>query len=119
MILENLHEEISSYDSQTGVSFRIAKQIGHYLENIPRDETGNLLLSRSTGFDYQIKQRILSKIRGHKEQIGDLVGEYDINNKYTHGRIGSILSDENIRCTKSIDYLEQKAKELMRNGYTL
>jgi len=120
VILDDLHQEISNYDSQTGVSFRIAKQIGHYLTNIPKDESGNLLLSRPTGFDYQIKQRILSKIRGHKEQIGELVGEYDKNNKFTNGRIGIILSEsEKVKCTKSIEYLEQKAKELMRNGYTL
>lgn len=116
-ILEKLHEEISSYDSQTGVSFRIAKQIAHYLENVPRDEEGNTFLERKTAFDYQIKQRILSKIRGHREQIESLVGQYD--EEYCHGRLSIILSDDKFTGEKSIAYLKQKAKELKRNGYTL
>lgn len=119
-VLDKLHEEISNFDSQTGVSFRIAKQIGYYLENIPKDEADNDFLSRTTAFDYQIKQRILSKIRGHQEQIGNLVGRYEDEYEYVDGRISIILSgEEKINCNKSIDYLKQKAKELMRNGYTL
>ncbi|MFT4416034.1 McrB family protein [Fredinandcohnia humi] len=117
-ILDSLHEEISSYDSQTGVSFRIAKQIAHYLENVPKDEDENLFIERTTAFDYQIKQRILSKIRGHKEQIENLVGHHD--EEYLDGRISIILSSENrASFEKSIAYLKQKAKELKRNGYTL
>ncbi|PFG14443.1 McrB family protein [Bacillus sp. es.036] len=119
-ILDKLHEEMSNFDSQTGVSFRIAEQIGHYLENIPNDENGVPFLSRGTAFDYQIKQRILSKIRGHREQIEKLVGRYDEENGYSDGRISIVLtSEERQNCEKSIAYLEQKAKELMRNGYTL
>ncbi|CAM3125647.1 AAA family ATPase [Filibacter tadaridae] len=119
-ILDKLHEEISNFDSQTGVSFRIAEQIGHYLDNIPKDENGVPFLSRGTAFDNQIKQRILSKIRGHKEQIEKLVGRYDEENGYSDGRISIVLtSGERQHCEKSIAYLEQKAKELMRNGYTL
>lgn len=117
-ILDKLHEEISNFDSQTGVSFRIAKQIGHYLVNIPQDESGNAYLSRTTAFDYQIKQRILSKIRGHREQVQSLVGRYE--DDYIDGRISIILSDnENEKYVKSIQCLKQKAKELKRNGYTL
>ncbi|QOY36801.1 McrB family protein [Anaerobacillus isosaccharinicus] len=115
-LLDNLHEEISSYDSQTGVSFRIAKQIAHYLENVPKDEEGNLFIERTTAFDYQIKQRILSKIRGHKEQIENLVGNEDDYN----GRLGIIISGDGVaNFEKSLAYLKQKAKELKRNGYTL
>lgn len=119
-ILDKLHEEMSSFDSQTGVSFRIAEQIGHYLDNIPNDEKGVPFLTRKTAFDYQIKQRILSKIRGHREQIEKLVGRFDEENGYSGGRLSIVLtSGERHNCEKSIAYLEQKAKELMRNGYTL
>lgn len=117
-ILDSLHEEISSYDSQTGVSFRIAKQIAHYLENVPKDEEGNLFIERATAFDYQIKQRILTKIRGHKEQIENLVGHFE--EEYRDGRLSIILSgDGRANCEKSITFLKQKAKELKQNGYTL
>ena len=118
LILDQLHEEISNFDSQTGVSFRIAKQIGHYLDNIPKDEHDNTLISRTRAFDYQIKQRVLTKVRGHREQIGHLVGKYE--DKYQNGRLAYVLEDnESYDFEKSLRYLAQKAKELMRNGYTL
>lgn len=117
-ILDKIHEEMSNYDSQTGVSFRITKAIGHYLINIPAYDDDVTFLSREVAFDYQIKQRILTKIRGHREQIEDLVGLYE--DKYIPGQIALILAEENDKSfEKSLCYLEQKAKELMRNGYTL
>jgi hypothetical protein len=117
-ILENLHKEISNFDSQTGVSFRIAKSIGHYLDNIPQDEVENYLLSRELAFDYQIKQRILTKVRGHRDQIESLVGRIEDEENYKNGKLGYILDDdEDFQISRK--YLKQKAKELMRNGYTL
>lgn len=117
-ILDKIHEEMSNFDSQTGVSFRIAKAIGHYLDNIPADEKGNYFISRETAFDYQIKQRILTKIRGYRDQIESLVGRYE--ERYIEGRIAMILTEEHgLSFEKSIKLLEQKSKELMRNGYTL
>lgn len=117
IILDKIHEEISSFDSQTGVSFRIAKSIGHYLDNIPKDEAGNDLLSREMAFDYQIKQRILTKIRGHREQIESLVGWIDEEENYKDGKLSNILPEEDFDVSRR--YLMQKSKELMRNGYTL
>ncbi|RNA68551.1 McrB family protein [Alteribacter keqinensis] len=119
IVLDKLHEEISNFDSQTGVSFRIAKSIGHYLENIPKDEDGYDLFSRELAFDYQIKQRILTKIRGHRDQIENLVGFIDEEENYRDGRIGHILPEEDNQFFISRRYLKQKAKELMRNGYTM
>ncbi|MEI4802940.1 hypothetical protein WAZ07_16805 [Bacillus sp. FJAT-51639] len=119
-ILDEIHEQISSYDSQTGVSFRIAKDIALYLANIPKDEDENELLSRDVAFDYQIKQRILPKIRGYRDQIENIVFKVDSEGKIKEGTIGMILSKyEELNFEKSLKYLEQKAKELVRNGYTL
>lgn len=119
-ILDAIHNQISSYDSQTGVSFRIAKSIAHYLANIPKDEDGNELLSREVAFDYQIKQRILPKIRGYRDQIESLVFKLDSEGKQQHGTIGIILTEnEEFEYENSLKYLDQKAKELIRNGYTL
>ncbi|MGR3776053.1 McrB family protein [Bacillus paramycoides] len=119
-ILDEIHEQINSYDSQTGVSFRIAKDIALYLANIPKDEDENELLSRDVAFDYQIKQRILPKIRGYRDQIENIVFKMDSDGKIKEGTIGMILSKyEELNFEKSLKYLEQKAKELIRNGYTL
>ncbi|GEK58154.1 hypothetical protein CHL76_09495 [Marinococcus halophilus] len=117
-ILDKLHDEISNYDSQTGVSFRIVNQIASYLQNVPKNEEDVPFIDRKDAFDYQIKQRILSKVRGHQDQIEDLVGIYQED--YQPGRIRMILSEnESLKCEKSIEYLKQKAKELTQNGYTL
>lgn len=121
-ILDELHEQISNYDSQTGVSFRIVKSISKYLINVPFDEDGNELLSRDVAFDYQIKQRILPKIRGYRDQIESLVFTVGNEGKPNEkdGKLGIILTKyEGPKFEKSLLYLEQKAKELIRNGYTL
>jgi energy-coupling factor transporter ATP-binding protein EcfA2 len=121
-ILDEIHEQISNYDSQTGVSFRIVKAISQYLANVPYDEDGNELLSRDVAFDHQIKQRILPKIRGYRDQIESLVFKLDNEGKPNEkdGQIGIILTKyEGPKFEKSLLYLEQKAKELIRNGYTL
>jgi hypothetical protein len=122
-LLDRLHSLMSEYDSQIGVSFRIAKGIGKYLSNIPLDKDGNPFVTRKTGFDYQIKQRILTKIRGHREQIQDLVGTFDLENyKYQPGLIARLLLEEisgEDEFKTSLNFLKQKAKELSRNGYAL
>lgn len=121
-ILDEIHDQISAFDSQTGVSFRIVKAISQYLANVPQDDDGNELLSRDVTFDYQIKQRILPKIRGYREQIESLVFKLDDENKPNErdGKIGIILTKyEGQKFEKSLLYLEQKSKELIRNGYTL
>lgn len=122
-LLDRLHSLMSEYDSQIGVSFRIAKGIGKYLSNIPLDEDNNPYITRITGFDYQIKQRILTKIRGHREQIQDLVGTFDLeNSKYQPGLIARLLLEEisgEEEFKTSLNYIKQKAKELSRNGYAL
>ncbi|WP_010492522.1 McrB family protein [Paenibacillus elgii] len=120
-LLDRLHEDLRGVDAQIGVSFRIAKGIGNYLENIPEDQDGNPFITRKTAFDYQIKQRILTKIRGHREQIQELVGTFD-GGVYQQGLIARRLLEERSgedEFKSSLDFLEQKAKELTRNGYAL
>lgn len=70
---DELHEIINKYDTQKGVSFRIVKKIGEYLNNIPKDKD-KLMIERSKAFDLQVKQRIITKIKGTEKQFGDLIG---------------------------------------------
>lgn len=122
-LLDRLHDLMREYDSQIGISFRIAKGIGRYLSNIPLDRDGNSFITRKTAFDYQIKQRILTKVRGHREQIQELVGTFDLeNNRYQPGLIARLLLEEREgedEFKTSLSFLNQKAKELTRNGYAL
>jgi 5-methylcytosine-specific restriction endonuclease McrBC GTP-binding regulatory subunit McrB len=122
--LDELHTMLNKYDSQKGVSFRISKKIGEYLMNIPRDLDNNYMLSRKDAFDLQIKQRIITKIKGTEKQFGDLVGV--IKNKEQNVPIGGELygflnmdkwkdiSDFNL----TNEEITKKAKELGVYGYT-
>ncbi|MCD1257656.1 hypothetical protein B5M42_002230 [Paenibacillus athensensis] len=122
LLLDRLHDTMQEYDAQIGVSFRIYKGIGKYLANIPSDADGNALITRNTALDYQVKQRILTKIRGHREQVQDLIGYFDAENRYHVGYIGRLLMEEvegEDGFNSSLAFLKQKAKELTRNGYVL
>jgi hypothetical protein len=119
-LLDKIHIHLRSIDSQTGVSFRIANGISMYLSNLPSDETGQEFMSRDTALDYQIKQRILTKIRGHREQIEHLVGTFDLGkDKYEPSDLAFLLGGDDWKMEQSFEFLKQKAKELTRNGYTL
>jgi hypothetical protein len=122
LLLDRLHDTMQEYDAQIGVSFRIYKGIEKYLVNIPTDADGNALITRNTALDYQVKQRILTKIRGHREQVQDLIGYFDAENRYHIGSIGRLLMEEGEGedgFKSSLTFLRQKAKELTRNGYAL
>lgn len=122
LLLDRLHDTMQEYDAQIGVSFRIYKGIEKYLANIPTDADGNALITRNTALDYQVKQRILTKIRGHREQVQDLIGYFDAENRYHVGYIGRLLMEEGEGedgFKSSLAFLKQKAKELTRNGYAL
>lgn len=73
-LLDELHDLMNKFDAQKGVSFRISKKIAEFLLNIPLDLYGNPMLSREIAFDLQIKQRIITKIKGTEKQYGNLIG---------------------------------------------
>lgn len=72
--LDNLHSLINSVDEQKGVSFRIAKKIGEYLLNIPVNPDGTKMIPKREAFDLQIKQRLITKIKGTEKEYGKLIG---------------------------------------------
>ncbi|MEK4877991.1 MULTISPECIES: McrB family protein [Paenibacillus] len=122
LLLDRIHDRMREFDAQIGVSFRIYKGIERYLSNVPTDSDGNPLITRSTAFDYQIKQRILTKIRGHREQVQELIGMFDSENRYQRGYIAQLLMEEGEGeevFLSSLTFLKQKARELTRNGYAL
>jgi hypothetical protein len=122
MLLDELHDVLSEFDSQTGVSFRIAHAISRYMINIPEDEEQRAMIKRQRAFDYQIKQRILTKIKGHRDQLEMLVGSYDLEqNQYYAGKLYQTLEEHKDELLEdiSLSFIKKKAKELTRNGYTL
>jgi hypothetical protein len=119
--LDKLHECINNIDKQKGVSYRTLQHIASYILNIPEDEKGDVLLNRSTAFDIQIKQRILTKIKGHQEQYGKLIGILD-KGEIRDSEIYNMLTDESARKISdfkySIEELKRKAEEMHYNGYS-
>lgn len=120
-ILDKLHSLINAQDRQKGVSFRTAKSIAMYLNNIPLTENGLPSIDRKRAFDLQINQRIITKIRGIESFVRPLVGSYTNEDDYQKGRISEYLtSDETatlFEFTETLLALKQKAKELMYYGF--
>ena len=80
-----LHSLINEYDHQKGVNFRILRNIEKYIANIPFNEDHTMYFTKKKAIDLQIKQRILTKIKGHAEQIGPLIGVCDMQRENPEG----------------------------------
>lgn len=120
---DELHDLITKYDSRKGVSFRVLNAIAAYMANIPLKEDGEMVLSESYAIDLQIKQRIISKLKGTKRIIGNLIGQYDESqDKVVDSKIIELLDKENIKqisdFKKTKQLIKDKAKELELYGYT-
>lgn len=121
-LLDELHTLISSNDSQKGVSFRIAEKIASYLQNLPVDENGEYILGRGEAFDLEIKQRVLTKLKGTERQFGNLIGKIDLQtNEIVESPLDELFNSYegksigNFKLTK--DEIIRKARELSIYGY--
>jgi len=118
-----LHQLISKYDAQKGVSFRFLNRLGRYIQNTPLNEQGELALQPTTAIDISIKQGLLTKIKGSKQQIGNLIGEItDPKAELVNSELLNFL--KNNKFIKSEDFertcdeIKRKALELGLYGYT-
>lgn len=124
-LLDDLHELIQIYDNQKGVSFRVLEKMSSYINNIPQvfDANENDIISRREAFDIEIKQRVLTKIKGSERQFGELIGRYDITSKsvanselYNFFNSDKALKISDFTLTKQ--EIIRKSKELTMYGYT-
>nr|WP_279664426.1 hypothetical protein [Ectobacillus ponti] len=116
-LLDALHACLQKHDAAKGVSFRAAAAIGSYLANLPKDEDGNWLISREEAFDLQVKQRILTKIRGLEHAVAPLVQERGRREESLPELLQSPLAQDVSTFTHSLALLRQKARELELYGY--
>ena len=117
-MLWEIHLEINSHDRNVGIGWRILNQIDEYLQNIPRDSE----LSREEALDYQILQRILTKIRGSEEQLSGMLGSWDNTNSTNNiGTLENILNSysDSSSFEKSKKIIREKARELKLHGFTI
>lgn len=114
--LWEMHSLLHEMNANLGVGPRIVKSIEAYLRNLP-ECGGEYTLPVQEGLDYQVAQRILTKIRGPEEQLKELFQEAEGNQNVLIALFDS-YSDISAfdRCRKAI---KQKEKELRVYGYCL
>lgn len=120
---DDLHELIIMYDSQKGVSFRVIKKISSYLNNIPIDDQSINFISRQDAIDLQIKQRIITKLKGTSKQFIELLGTYDNNfNNVVNSDLLELLESPSSQIVSHFNESKKeicrKAKEITLYGYT-
>ncbi len=112
-LLWDIHTLLHSANSKYGVGPRIVKSIEMYLWNLPKSGIGDF--AYSDGIDLQIAQRVLTKVRGPENQLGEILDEKSENNIY-------LIFDKYYDLSKfSIcrDIVQQKQKELESYGYCI
>lgn len=112
--LWKVHTTLNGCSKTLGVGPRILKQIAKYLINLPKTESEEAI-SRKEGFDIQFVQRVLTKVRGQKEQLYDI---FDENVKTSLPKLFEEYSDVS-DFEKSKKMLEVKKREIENYGYTL
>lgn len=112
-LLWDMHCIMQLASSKYGVGPRIVKSIKMYLNNLPENEIDGF--DKKKGLDYQIMQRVLTKVRGPEIQIGSLLDRDNENSFEVIFDKYAELSDF-AKCRKVI---EQKKKELEAYGYCI
>lgn len=114
-LLDALNDAFHKSGIQCGIGFRIACQMGRYLENIPQ----GLSFTREEGLDASVVQRILTKLRGSAQQLAALVSTSD------KGELTGSLPEVLERFSRLSSFtgarkvLEEKARELKLYDYTI
>lgn len=109
-----VHKSLNRCAKNLGVGPRILKQIGKYLANLPMTDNRENI-SRKEGFDIQFVQRIMTKIRGQKEQ---LIRIFDNESEDSFFKLFDEYADIS-EFELSKKSLEQKKMEIENYGYTL
>lgn len=114
-LLDDLNAALDERGTSGGIGYRVVSDMSRYLSNIPSGGPMN----RKEALDMQIVQRVLTKVRGSREQIGYLT-LLNEENKLT-GRFPELLKkySQVSAFTESLRVLERKAKELRTYDYTL
>jgi energy-coupling factor transporter ATP-binding protein EcfA2 len=117
---DELHRMIQKADHQKGVSFRTLKKMAEFIRSIPKDKDGASYLDRRTIIDLQVKQRILTKIRGSSEQFRELIGESADGNNLDSQLTRQLTSEQAEQISnfeKSLAEVKRKARELFIYEY--
>lgn len=111
--LWDFHLLLQHASEAMGIGPRVVKCVEKYLNNLP-DNVGEFCIDQRSGLDIQVKQRILTKVRGSAEQVEQLFSD-DETSIISLFKKYSELSD----FAESQKAVEQKKKELKIYGYCL
>lgn len=112
--LSNLDALLDETKTDGGIGFRILRQIDDYLKNVPQGAS----LTHGEAFDLQIAQRVLTKLRGSREQLQDLLDESrKENGKYLPNLLDQYQDLSDFADCRSI--LKHKGSEMVEYGYIL
>lgn len=112
-LLWDIHTLLHSANTKYGIGPRIVKNIDMYLWNLPKTTIDNFTLSN--GIDLQIAQRVLTKVRGPENQLGDILAGKNGKNLIQIFDEYEDLSD----FVTSREIVLQKQKELESYGYCI
>jgi hypothetical protein len=116
--LDELNSTLRKIDKDRVVGYRIIRQIGSYLKNIPCTVEGQGLLNRGKAFDLQFMQRIMTKFKGPECDFEQLFGKYT-EREHATSQILKLFEKYHAISTFSYsrDVCHKKAKELSDHGY--
>lgn len=122
-LLWKLHLDINLVDPNVGIGWRIVNQINDFMNNLAAP------INEFNGLDYQINQRVMTKVRGSQQQLNNLL-EFKIFEDSDDGHSlyqelkwfldaeGSKDTVEEIFKT-TMSTIEKKRKDLKIYGYTI
>lgn len=79
-LLWDIHMLLHSANTKYGIGPRVVKNIDMYLWNLPKTNVGEFSLAN--GIDLQIAQRVLTKVRGPENQLGEILDDKNEKNIY-------------------------------------
>ena len=112
-LLWDMHSMLQKANPKLGIGPRIVEAIETFIANIPLSNIGGF--DERNAIDCQILQRVMPKIRGSENQLGDILKKESEQNFYKIFDKYSDISDFN-RCK---DIVLQKQKELYTYGYCI
>lgn len=123
-LLWDLHTAINKVEPNVGIGWRIVKQINSYIHNLPES------IDKLEGLDYQINQRIMTKISGSDQQLAELLGDESDDNKtgIIYEKLAEFLEKEKMEYPdkdveggfkKTVESINKKRKDLNVYGYTI
>lgn len=116
--LDELNSYLRKIDKDRVVGYRIIRQIGSYLKNIPSNVDGQKLLDRGKAFDLQLVQRIMTKFKGPESDFEQLFGKYTEREQATSQILKLFEKYPTVSTfSYSRDVCHKKAKELLDHGY--